>query len=176
MGERPPHDKSAYLVTRYNKEDLALPSRINQEDYLKGLLLETLYVLYHAHKKANVSWLSLADSDILDIKSTLFNARSRLIEVLISIYKLLNEDQNISLIIAHIDNILSGITNRNEDDVQDVMAYIVNTYITREMILRYNMRNSHGKKHNRKNRTIRKNRKNKTIRKNRKNKTIRKKN
>ena len=154
--ERPPHDKYAYLVTRFKAEDLELATAVNQEDYLKGHLMEALYDLYNAHKKASAIWFNSGDDAILKTKVDLANAENRLVEVFIFIYKLLDVDTNIYFIIAEINNILSGITNRDDDYVQDVMAIIVNTYITRDMIMRYNMRNSHGKKHNRKNKTIRK--------------------
>jgi hypothetical protein len=151
--ERPPDDprerkvdKNSYILTRFKPEDLELATRINQEDYLKGLLIETLYDLYDAHKKASAVWFNSGDDVILKTKEDLFNARNRLTEVFIFIYKLLNVDDNISLIIAIIDNILISIINRDADYVQDVMAKIADNYITREMILRYNMRNSYGKK------------------------------
>jgi hypothetical protein len=159
--ERPPDDprerkvdKNSYILTRFKPEDLELATRVNQEDYLKGLLIETLYDLYDAHKKASAVWFNSGDDAILKTKEDLFNARNRLTEVFIFIYKLLNVDDNISLIIAIIDNII----NSDADYVQDVMADIANNYITREMILRYNMRNSYGKKNRKKHKTIRKER------------------
>jgi len=164
--ERPPYDpteekvdKNSYILTRFKPEDLELATRINQEDYLKGLLIETLYDLYDAHKKAGAVWFNSGDDAIRKTKEDLFNARNRLTEDFIFIYKLLNVDDNISLIIAIIDNILISIINSDADCVQDVMADIADNYITREMILRYNMRNSHGKKNRKKHNTIRKNRK-----------------
>jgi hypothetical protein len=163
--ERPPDDprerkvdKNSYILTRFKPEDLELATRINQEDYLKGLLIETLYDLYDAHKKAGAVWFNSGEDAIRKTKEDLFNARNRLTEVFIFIYKLLNVDDNISLIIAIIDNILISIINSDADYVQDVMADIANNYITREMILRYNMRNSYGKKNRKKHKTIRKKR------------------
>ena len=163
--ERPPDDprerkvdKNSYILTRFKPEDLELATRVNQEDYLKGLLIETLYDLYDAHKKASAVWFNSGDDAILKTKVDLANAENRLLEVFIFIYKLLNVDTNIYFIIAEINNILIGIINRDADYVQDVMADIANNYITREMILRYNMRNSYGKKNRKKHKTIRKKR------------------
>jgi hypothetical protein len=164
--ERPPddptdrkEDKHSYLLTRFKEDDLELATRVNQEDYLKGLLIETLYDLYDAHKKASAVWFNSGDDAIFKTKEDLAKAENRLLEVFIFIYKLLNVDTNIYFIIAEINNILINITNKDQDYVQDVMADIANNYITREMILRYNMRNSYGKKNRKKHKTIRKNRK-----------------
>jgi hypothetical protein len=151
-------DKNSYILTRFKPEDLELATRVNQEDYLKGLLIETLYDLYDAHKKAGAVWFNSGDDAILKTKVDLFNARNRLVEVLIFIYKLLNVDTNISIIFNYCDNILISIINSDADYVQDVMADIANNYITQDMILRYNMQNSHGKKNRRKHKTIRKKR------------------
>jgi hypothetical protein len=163
--ERPPDDprerkvdKNSYILTRFKPEDLELATRINQEDYLKGLLIETLYDLYDAHKNASAVWFNSGDDVILKTKVDLANAENRLLEVFIFIYKLLNVDTNIYFIIAIINNILIGIINSDADYVQDVMAKIANNYITRDMILRYNMRNSCGKKNRKKHKTIRKER------------------
>jgi hypothetical protein len=32
-------DKNSYILTRFKPEDLELATRVNQEDYLKGLLI-----------------------------------------------------------------------------------------------------------------------------------------
>ena len=103
-------------------------------------------------------WFNSADDAILKTKVDLANAENRLVEVFIFIYKLLNVDTNIYVIIAIINNILISIINRDADYVQDVMADIANNYITRDMILRYNMQNSYGKKNRKKHKTIRKKR------------------
>jgi hypothetical protein len=150
-------DKNAHILTRFKPEDLELATRVNQEDYLKGLLIETLYDLYDAHNKAGAVWFNSGDDAILKTKVDLANAENRLVEVFIFIYKLLNVDTNIYVIIAIINNILISIINRDADYVQDVMADIANNYITRDMILRYNMQNSYGKKNRRKHKTNRKN-------------------
>jgi hypothetical protein len=154
--ERPPDDPRERKVDK--PEDLELETRINQEDYLKGLLIETLYDLYDAHKKAGAVWFNSGDDAIRKTKEDLSNARNRLVEVLIFIYKLLNVDTDILKIFNYCDIILISIINSDADYVQDVMADIANNYITREMILRYNMQNSYGKKNRKKHKTIRKKR------------------
>ena len=94
--ERPPYDpteekvdKNSYILTRFKPEDLELATRINQEDYLKGLLIETLYDLYDAHKKAGAVWFNSGKDAIRKTQEDLSNAKNRLTEVFIFIYKLL---------------------------------------------------------------------------------------
>ena len=136
--ERPPDDprerkvdKNSYILTRFKPEDLELATRINQEDYLKGLLIETLYDLYDAHKKASAVWFNSGDDAILKTKVDLANAENRLLEVFIFIYKLLNVDTNIYFIIAIINNILIGIINSDDVTIDNYISYQQNgnTYI-----------------------------------------------
>lgn len=151
-------DKNSYILTRFKPEDLELETRINQEDILKGLLIETLYDLYDAHKKAGAVWFNSGNDAIRKTQEDLSNARNRLTEVLIFIYKLLNVDTDISILFNYCDIILISIIHSDAVHVQDVMTEIANDFITREMILRYNMRNSYGKKNRKKHKTIRKER------------------
>jgi hypothetical protein len=79
-------DKNSYILTRFKPEDLELETRINQEDILKGLLIETLYDLYDAHKKAGAVWFNSGNDAIRKTQEDLSNARNRLTEVYIYLY------------------------------------------------------------------------------------------